>query len=317
MMAGNQPRTGDRPRTGNQPKVAFVGIGAMGYPMARRLAERGFPLLVHDTDARAARRLTGFPAVAAATRAADFAGRDIVITMLPDGAAVRECLLGARGEAAIADALQPGATVIDMSSSAPQGTVELAGRLAERGLRLVDAPVSGGVPRAEQGTLAIMAGGDAGDLDRVTTVLDVLGSKIFHVGGVGAGHAMKALNNMLSAAGLAVAVEVLAVGKRFGLEPRSMLEVLNSSTGRNNSTENKIAQQVFSRSFSSGFSMRLMVKDLLTAMDTAHQTQTPVPVSAACLELWKAALHDLGDDPSADHTAIARYVEERAGVILD
>lgn len=302
---------------GSQPKVAFIGMGAMGYPMARRLAERGFPLLVHDADARAAGRLTGFPAVTIATGARDFADRDIVITMLPDGAAVDESLLGTWDEAVIADVLRRGATVIDMSSSAPQGTVELAGRLAERGLRLVDAPVSGGVSRAEQGALAIMAGGDASDLHRVTSVLEALGAKIFHVGEVGAGHAMKALNNMLSAAGLAVAVEVLAVGKRFGLKPQSMLDVLNHSTGRNNSTESKIAQQVFSRSFSSGFSMRLMVKDLLTAMDTAHQTGTPVPVSAACLELWKAALRDLGDDLTVDHTAIARYVEERAGVTLE
>lgn len=311
--AGNQPPGA----AGNQqPKVAFAGLGAMGGPMARRLAGRGFPLLVHDADARAARRLAGVPSVTAAAAAADFAGRDIVITMLPDGAAVRDCLLGPWGGPAVADVLRPGATVIDMSSSAPQATIELAGRLAGRGLHLVDAPVSGGVPRAEQGTLAIMAGGDAADLARVTGILDALGSKIFHVGGVGAGHAMKALNNMLSAAGLAAAAEVLAVGTRLGLRPQAMLEVLNNSTGRNNSTENKIAQQVFSRSFSSGFSMHLMVKDLRTAMDTAHQAGTPAPVSAACLELWKAALHDLGNDPAADHTAIARYIEKQAGITL-
>ncbi|MGH3318808.1 MAG: NAD(P)-dependent oxidoreductase [Streptosporangiaceae bacterium] len=299
------------------PAVGFVGVGAMGSPMARRLAERGLPLVVHDRDPDAGGRV---PGATVAGAAGDLADRDIVVTMLPDGAAVRDCLLGDWGGAVLAEVLRPGTVVLDMSSSAPAGTVQLAACLTDRGLRLVDAPVSGGVPRAEQGTLAIMAGGDAADLDRCRPVLDALGSRVFHVGGVGAGHAMKALNNMLSAAGLAVAVEVLATGQRFGLEPRAMLEVLNASTGRNNSTENKIAQQVFSRDFAAGFSMRLMVKDLLTAIDTAHQTGTSVPVSAACLELWKAALHDLeaeGGERAVDHTAIARYVEDRAGVVLE
>jgi 3-hydroxyisobutyrate dehydrogenase len=297
-------------------RIGFVGIGAMGSRMARRLAGKGFPLVVYDRDPEAARSVAGPPQVTVAGAISDLASCDIIITMLPDGNAVRECVLGG-GDAALADLLKPRTIVLDMSSSAPAGTTELSRSLAERGIRLADAPVSGGVARAGQGTLAIMAGGDETDLARCRPALEAMGSRIFHVGAVGAGHAVKALNNMLSAAGLAAAVEVLATGKRFGLDPRAMLEVLNNSTGRNNSTENKIAQQVFSRAFAAGFSMQLMVKDLETAMELAHQTGTPAPVSAACLELWKAASLDRTGRGNADHTAIARFVEERAGVTLE
>lgn len=289
----------------------------MGSRMVRRLAGVGFPLVVYDRNPGAVRSVQGLSQVTVAGTASDLASCDIIITMLPDGDAVRECLLGGGEVPALADLLNPGTIVLDMSSSAPAGTLQLSRVLAERGVRLADAPVSGGVARAEQGTLAIMAGGEETDLARCRPLLEAMGSRIFHVGAVGAGHAMKALNNMLSAAGLAAAVEVLAVGKRFGLDPGAMLEVLNSSTGRNNSTENKIAQQVFSRAFAAGFSMQLMVKDLGTAMELARQTGTPAPVSAACLELWQAALRELGGEGNVDHTAIARYVEERAGVILE
>lgn len=296
--------------------IGFVGIGAMGSCMAARLAGKGFHLVVHDRDRAAARSLSG-ARVKVADTLGGLAGCDLLITMLPDGKAVRDCVLGGGAGPALADLLAPGAIVLDMSSSAPAGTAELARLLARRGIGFLDAPVSGGTPRAQEGTLAIMVGGGEADLARCRPVLEAMGSRILHVGGVGAGHAVKALNNMLSAAGLAVAVEMLAVGKRFGLEPASVLEVLNSSTGRNNSTENKIAQQVFSRAFAAGFSMRLMVKDLETAMELAQQTRTPAPVSAACLDLWTAAFRELGDAGNADHTAIARYIEDRAGVVLE
>lgn len=296
--------------------VGFVGVGAMGSRMVRRLAGAGFRLLVHDRNADAARAVEEPPRVVVAGSLSELRACDVVITMLPDDREVGACVLGSGGGSGLADVLRPGSMVLDMSSSAPQATVDLAHRLQERNLRLADAPVSGGVPRAETGTLAIMTGGDEDDLARCKPLLDAMGSHIVHVGDVGAGHAAKALNNMLSAAGLVVAVEVLAVGARFGLDPAVLLDVLNSSTGKNNSTENKIAQQVLSRAFAAGFSMGLMRKDLETAMDLAHQTGTPAPVSAACFEVWQAALRRLGADGELDHTAIARYVEEQAGVVL-
>jgi 3-hydroxyisobutyrate dehydrogenase len=161
-----------------------------------------------------------------------------------------------------------------------------------------------------------MTGGDEADLERCRPLLEAMGSHIVHVGAVGAGHAAKALNNMLSASGLVVAIEVLAVGARFGLDPAVLLDVLNNSSGKNNSTEKKIAQQVLSRAFGGGFSMRLMRKDLATAMDLAHQTGTPVPVSAACFQVWDAAMRRLQAEGDIDHTAVARYIEDQAGVTL-
>ncbi|MGH3343047.1 MAG: NAD(P)-dependent oxidoreductase [Carbonactinosporaceae bacterium] len=294
--------------------VGLVGVGAMGSQLARRLAGGGFSPLAFDEDLERVAAVDAVGGIRAATSLRELGGCDIVITMLPDGAAVRAVVLGGPDAGGLAGLLRTGATVVDMSSSAPEGTVELARLLRGQDLHLLDAPVSGGTARAASGTLSIMVGGHEGDLARCRPVLEVLGSQIFHTGPVGSGHALKALNNMLSAAGLTVALEVMAVGQRFGLDPCVMLAVLNASTGRNNSTENKIAQQVLSRAFAHGFATKLMVKDLTIAVDLAHHTGTPVPVSAACLETWKAALQEVGGE--IDHTAIARYIEQRAGVIL-
>ena len=154
---------------------------------------------------------------------------------------------------------------------------------------MLDAPVSGGVPRAEAGTLSIMVGGDPAVIAGCRPVLQPMAEHIFETGPLGSGHALKALNNLVSAAGLIAAAEALLIGRRFGLDPNVMIDVLNASTGRNNSTENKFKQFVLSRSFASGFSLDLMVKDLTTALDLAHATGTPAPFSAACRELWAAA----------------------------
>lgn len=301
------------------PTVLFVGLGAMGTPMASALARAGHPLLLRDADdARAAAladELRASP-VADADLPAAAARTSAVVLMLPDSAVVEGVLLGEQGLLAL---LPAGALVVDMSSSRPSSTVALAARAAARGLAYVDAPVSGGVAKAQDATLAVMAGGDEAAYARALPLLRAMGGTVTRVGGPGAGHAMKALNNLLSAIGLAAASEVLAVGARFGLEPQVMLDVLNGSTGRNHATEVKMARFVLSGAFDSGFSMRLMVKDLRTALELAHETGTPVPLSAGALEEWTAALRTLGAAPDGagpDHTAIAAYVERRAGTEL-
>lgn len=291
--------------------VLFIGLGAMGTPMATALARAGHPLLLRDADdARAAALATdlGGSGVPDAELASAAAQAGAVVLMLPDSTVV---------EAVLDDllALLPeGALVVDMSSSRPSSTVALAVRAAAAGIAYVDAPVSGGVAKARDASLAIMVGADEAAYVRALPLLEVMGGTVTRVGGPGAGHAMKALNNLLSAIGLAAASEVLAVGARFGLEPQVMLDVLNGSTGRNHATEVKMARFVLSGAFDSGFSMRLMVKDLRTALELAHETGTPVPLSAGALEEWTAALRTLESDP--DHTAIAAYVERRAGTEL-
>jgi 3-hydroxyisobutyrate dehydrogenase len=290
-----------------KPRIGFVGLGNMGAPMAENLLKAGFELAVADADPG---RLADFANRAALPASLAELGRasDLVVTMLPDGKIVRKVLCGSPGSNdGILAGLAAGSLVIDMSSSAPVGTCELGAALAARGVALVDAPVSGGVKRAADGTLAIMVGGEAADIERCRPLLAAMGRDIFPTGKLGSGHAMKALNNYVSAAGLAAAAEAVLVGQRFGLDPAVMTDILNASTGRNNATENKQKQFILSRRYGAGFSLGLMAKDLRTALETAEATATPAPLAAACIALWNAAEARLGG--AADHTEIARYLE--------
>lgn len=289
-------------------RIALLGLGKMGVPMAARLIRAGFQVVGFDPfeTAREAHAANGGAVAASATEAAD--GASVLITMLPDGKAVRAALLGGEG---IAERLAEGAIVIDMSSSAPIGTRELAEELKARGIILIDAPVSGGVKRAIDGSLTIMVGGDAAAIATIRPLLEAMGKSIFETGPIGSGHAMKALNNYVSAAGLTAACEALQVGRSFGLDPELMTDVMNASTGRNNSTEVKLKPFVIPQNYTSGFSMALMAKDLRTADDLARHLGVPAPLSKATSDLWSAALEGLGQQ--ADHTAIDAYVAKPKG----
>jgi 3-hydroxyisobutyrate dehydrogenase len=293
-------------------RIGFVGLGKMGRPMARHLARAGYRVLAHDLDARALAHAREEAGAEAPGSLASIAERcEAVIAMLPDGHAVRAVTLDAEGLLA---GFAPGSVLIDMSSSSPVGTRELGERLAARGVRMIDAPVSGGVRKAEDATLAIMVGGDAQTIERCRPVLEAMGKQIFLTGPLGSGHAMKALNNYVSAAGLAAAVEAVLAAARFGLDPGKVVDVLNASTGMNNSTLNKFHRYILSRAFDSGFSLDLMVKDLKTALEVAHSSGTPAPLAEACVAAWSEAQAALG--PGLDHTAVARYWERLAGTEL-
>jgi 3-hydroxyisobutyrate dehydrogenase len=286
-------------------RIAFLGLGKMGLPMASRLAAEGYQVVGFDPfeAARTAFASRGGSIVQTAAEAAQ--GANVLITMLPDGKSVENALVG-RDD--LASTLASGAIVIDMSSSAPLGTRDLATLLEKRGVTLLDAPVSGGVKRAIDGSLAIMAGGSGKAIAFVRPLLEVMGKSIFETGPIGSGHAMKALNNYVSAAGLLAACEALRVGTQFGLDPVLMTDVLNASTGRNNSTEVKLKPFVIPKNYTSGFSMALMAKDLRTADDLARQIDVPAPFSHACSALWARALDALGSE--ADHTAIDAFVAD-------
>ena len=290
----------------------------MGRPMAARLFAKGFPLRVFDERREAVEAFVsmhGGKPTSSPARLAE--GRDVVITMLPDGNAVRQVTIG-DGEGKVdclLDTMPPGSVLIDMGSSAPLQTKALGVTLAQHGVHMLDAPVSGGVGRASAGTLAVMVGGDPAVIERCRPILAALGEHVFEVGRLGSGHALKALNNLVSAAGFLAAAEALLVGRKFGIEPRVMIDVLNASTGRNNSTEQKFKQFILSRAFNSSFSLELMVKDLSTALDLARSTSTPAPLSALCRELWAAAAAHL--ESGADHTAMVRWLEQLAGVTLE
>ena len=270
--------------------IAFIGLGRMGQPMAANLAKEGFAVRSFD--------LNGSGTCGSAREAAE--GAEVLITMLPDADAVREAVLDAL------PALKPGAVVVDMSSSDPAGTRALGLALAKNDIELVDAPVSGALARAIDATLTIMAGGDAGVIARISPVLEKMGNRIFHVGPLGAGHAVKALNNYLGAAGTLAGFEALLVARAFGLEPKAMLEAINASTGRNSTTERKIPQQVLTGAFSSGFKLALMAKDVAIAARLARDLGIDAPYLRKTLELWRAAQKSL--PAAADHTEIFRYL---------
>lgn len=280
--------------------IAVIGLGNMGRPMAACLQRADYRVVGFDTFADARRKFADAGGAPAATVDEAIDGAAAIITLLPDGKIVRAAI------EEIKDKLKPGTVVIDMSSSAPMGTRGLGEELIAAGLEFIDAPVSGGVKRAIDGSLAIMAGGDAATIDRAEPILNAMGKSIFRTGPLGSGHAAKALNNYVSAAGLAAAAEALAIASRFGIEPNTLVDVLNASTGRNNSTENKLKQFIVSETYNSGFSLALMAKDIQTADELAHQIGVNSPLADEIAAMWTAALEKLG--PSADHTEIGRYL---------
>lgn len=285
------------------PTIGWIGLGRMGLPMARRLLAGGHRVVAFDlSDAARAAFVEAGGAVGDNARAAA-AGAATVITMLPDGAAVRSVLLD--GDKPAAGAMAKDGLVIDMSSSAPMQTRALGEALEPLGLTLIDAPVSGGVAKAIDGTLAIMVGGKAAAVARARHLLETMGTAIFPTGGLGSGHAMKALNNYVSAAGLIAACEAVRVATAFGLDPERVVDILNASTGRNNSTENKLKQQVLSERFASGFGLALMTKDVAIAADLAATLELDAPLSGMVAAFAREALAALG--PDSDHTEIDRH----------
>jgi 3-hydroxyisobutyrate dehydrogenase len=287
--------------------LAFLGLGMMGRPMAARLAEAGFKLRVFDLSQKAVSDFVGaYPsALATASPKAAATGAEALITMLPDGKVVRQAVI--EGRDAAREGLAAGTLVLDMSSSNPVDTQQLARDLAASGVALLDAPVSGGVRRAVDGSLSIMVGGSAADLERVRPALAAMGKTITLCGPAGAGHALKALNNYLSAAGLVAMCEALVVGEAFGLDPGTMVDVFNSSTGKSNATEVKGRQFVVSRTFAAGFTAGLMAKDLRTAGEVAQHLELNMPGLKQAVTYWADAKDRLG--ASADHTEIFRYAE--------
>lgn len=287
--------------------VGFIGIGKMGLPMATRIATQGYPLHAYDAAEGALKAIGAVSGAHAAERLADI-GRDceVVILMLPDSAVVKKVLFGDKD--GLVAHLKKGAVVIDMSSSIPSVTRELGPRLKAAGVDLIDAPVSGGVKRAVDGSLAIMAGGDVAVIARVKPLLLTVGKAIIETGMLGSGHAMKALNNYVSAAGLLAACEALKVGADFGIAPDKIVAVLNASTGKNNSTENKLMQFIVSGSFNSGFSLGLMKKDINIATDLAKSLCSDTLLGEVLLKSWADAEAKLSG--AADHTEIYRMLKK-------
>ena len=275
-------------------QIGFVGLGAMGSVMAPLPAGAGFSVIGFDT----APQRPDLEDVTNASSLTDMVACDTIITMLPDGAVV----------AAVATALAEAGfrgLIIDMSSSRPDDTIRLGATLAAQGIRLIDAPVSGGVKKAAAGTLMVMAGGTEDDIAAASALIACFGT-MQHVGPLGAGHAMKALNNYVSATGLLASMQALATAESFGITAEKFTSAINGSTGRNNTTEVKMLPFIASRRYDSGFFLRLMAKDVTIASELMTNAGFDAPITPALNSYLATALETLDHD--ADHTELYEMV---------
>jgi 3-hydroxyisobutyrate dehydrogenase len=284
-------------------RVGFIGLGNMGGPMTKNLAAAGFPLTVRDMNEELQAKVAGELGATPASSPADFADLDVLVTMLPDDKVVAAALLGG----GIADALQQGAIVVDMSSSNPNGTIALGKELTARGVGLVDAPVSGGIARAETGQLAIMAGADdPAQLERVRPVLETLGGTVFATGPLGSGHAMKALNNFVGGTTYLLTAEALVVGQEYGLTPATMIDVFNASTARSFNSEIVFKDHVITGTYATRFALGLLAKDVGIGANLAEAKGIEAPLAQLSAERWQQALaaRAFQDDHSEAHKGL-------------
>jgi 3-hydroxyisobutyrate dehydrogenase len=288
-------------------KVGFVGLGAMGRPMSRRLLEAGYEVVGYDLRPEALESVVqkgGKPA-SSAKEVAEKCRK--VITIVPNSEAVDQVIFGPQG---LLEGMQAGDILMEMTSAYPPSTLRVHRALAAKGASMIDAPVSGGVAGAEAGTLSIMVGGDESVFNSCRPILAVMGKNLFYMGGIGSGHAVKAINNFLSATSLAATSEAIILAGKLGLSPQRVVEVLQVSTGRSYSTEIKVPKFVLPKTFNSGFAMDLMYKDLDTVTRMAKEYKTPMFLANMVQQMYGYAMAQGAG--KGDHTAIFRYLEDLA-----
>jgi 3-hydroxyisobutyrate dehydrogenase-like beta-hydroxyacid dehydrogenase len=294
-------------------RIGFIGLGVMGGAMAGHLARGGHALALYDlapeASRKVARRHKGARAVRSPREVAE--ASEVVFTMLPEGNAVRACAFGADGLAA---GFKAGSILVDTSSAEPWLTRETAARLAEQGVAMIDAPVSGASEGAKAATLVFMCGGETAALKKVRPLLQLMGEHVFHLGAVGSGHAMKTVNNLATALTALGTAEAMLIGKAYGLKPSAMLDVINVSTARSFISEVRMGPQVIERRFDDAFKLALMLKDVSIANRLADEHALGVPVSSLGEQLWRAAHAAMG--PGACIMDIVRWYERTTGVEL-
>jgi 3-hydroxyisobutyrate dehydrogenase len=294
--------------------VAFLGLGAIGAPMAAHVVRAGHSLTIWN---RTAARATGSTAAAAGARVAPSAAdavrdADIVITCLPESADVADLL--AADDHALTGALRPGMLLVDCTSGDPDTSRRIAGDLAALGVGFIDAPVSGGVAGADAGTLTVMVGGPADALERARPVLESFAGKIVHCGALGAGHALKAVNNALLALHIWSTAEGLVAAMKAGVAPQVALDVINASSGRSNASMNLFPDRVLTGAFPRTFRLALLDKDAGIAAAMARSQKSPSPTLQLAADLMRIAHLELGDE--VDHVEAVKLVERWAGLEL-
>lgn len=285
-------------------RVGFIGLGAMGQPMSRRLLEAGFHVVGCDIRPEAVKAFVQRGGEAASSPKEVAAGCRKVITIVPNSEAVDQVIFGAGG---LLEGVKAGDLLMEMTSAYPPSTLKVHQALSARGVSMIDAPVSGGVVGAEAGTLSIMVGGDESVFQSCRPILSVMGKNLFYLGGVGSGHALKAINNFLSATTLAATSEALIMAGKLGLSPQRVIEVIQVSTGRSYSTELKFPKFILPGTFNSGFAMDLMYKDIDTVTRMAKEYKVPMFIANMVQQIYGYAMAQGAG--KGDHTEIFRYLE--------
>jgi len=287
--------------------IGFIGLGIMGRPMAKNLLKAGYALTVYDKYAKLD-DLVALGAKAATSNKDVAANSEVIITMLPNSPQVREAVLGADG---VLDGAKSGTILVDMSSIAPAAAQEICAAVKAKGVVMIDAPVSGGEPKAIEGTLAIMVGGDVKAFETVRPILEIMGSSAVHVGEIGAGNVTKLANQIIVALNIAAVSEAFVLATKAGVNPEAVFNAIKGGLAGSTVMNAKIPM-ILDGNFKPGFRVELHIKDLQNALDTAHALNVPVPLTANVMETLQALK---GDEMGAnDHSAIVRYYEKLAKV---
>ncbi|MDN4016415.1 NAD(P)-dependent oxidoreductase [Zwartia panacis] len=292
--------------------IGFIGLGMMGSRMIGHLKGYAKELLIMDVDTVRAQEAATRANGRSVSSVNEMANADIVVLMLPNSKVVDSVVRGEQGKPGLIDLLSTGAMIIDMSSSTPSNTIENAALAAQKGLLYMDAPVSGGPTGAESGKLAIMAGGTEEDFLHAKPLLDRMGTNVILAGAVGSGHAVKALNNLLSATVLAATSEVFAAGEKFGLDPEVMQKIINASSGGSFATSHTWPKAILPKSYDFGFALALMHKDVGIGMSLIESTGIKTTLVNASAKMWDRALK--ASQPGADMTEITRQIQKEAGL---
>jgi 2-hydroxy-3-oxopropionate reductase len=289
-------------------KIGFIGLGIMGKPMAKNLLKAGYSLVVYDTNPEAVKEILALGAVAGSCSKDVAQQSEIIITMLPNSPHVREAVLGENG---VLEGAKPGTILIDMSSIDPVVSREIAAKVSEKDVVMLDAPVSGGEPKAIDGTLSIMVGGPAKTFEQVKEILLKMGTSVVLVGDIGSGNVTKLANQIIVALNIAALSEALVLATKAGVNPEKVFQAIRGGLAGSVVLDAK-TPMILNRNFKPGFRIELHIKDLMNAMDTAHQIGVPLPLSGQVLEMMQALRVD-GKEKN-DHSGLIQYYERLAGV---
>ncbi|WP_125581003.1 2-hydroxy-3-oxopropionate reductase [Levilactobacillus cerevisiae] len=292
-------------------KLGFIGLGIMGKPMAKNLVKAGHDLVVFDFEKKAVQELVEMGAVAATSGKEVAQGSDVIFTMVPNSPNVEAALFD---EGGVAEGLSAGKTVIDMSSINPLASQGFAKRLAEQQVGFLDAPVSGGEPKAIDGSIAIMVGGDKNLYEKNKPLLEVIGGSVTYVGAVGAGNTTKLANQVIVALNIAAVSEGFALAKKAGLDPKMVFDAIHTGLAGSTVMDAKVPMMI-DRNFNPGFRIDLHIKDLQNALDTSHALNVGLPLTAEVMEILQVVKND--GNGSDDHAAIAKFYEKMNDLTID